>query len=278
MSAILLAFACALSYGFGDYFGGLATRTSPLFKVLPITVGTGLVSLLIAAPFLGADFNREAIIAGLLAGTFGVIGYIFVLKSLGLGPMGAVAPITALVAVIIPFSVGLIRGERLTITGSIGALLAMASIVLVSRSTVDATHPLTKTAAIYAVFGGFGFAGFLLSVSSAPVGSGLSPVITARSLTMVIFCVTAIVLWKSIAGKPVDTKRAMASGALDVWGGTTFMLASQRGQLVVISVIAALYPAITVLLARIFLKERLERHQVVGLYGAGIAVVLLTIS
>jgi drug/metabolite transporter (DMT)-like permease len=103
-------------------------------------------------------------------------------------------------------------------------------------------------------------------------------VITARSLTLIIFCVTALVLWKSLVGKPVDTKRAMASGALDVWGGTTFMLASQRGQLVVISVIAALYPAITVLLARIFLKERLERHQVVGLYGAGIAVVLLTIS
>ena len=61
----------------------------------------------------------------------------------------------------------------------------------------------------------------------------------------------------------------MASGALDVWGGTTFMLAAQRGQLVTISVIAALYPAITVLLARIFLKERLERHQVVGLFGAG---------
>jgi drug/metabolite transporter (DMT)-like permease len=192
--------------------------------------------------------------------------------------MGAVAPITALVAVIIPFSVGLFRGERLTVTGSIGALLAMASIVLVSRSTVDATHPLTTTAASFAVLGGFGFAGFLLSVSNAPVGSGLSPVITARSLTMVIFCVTALVLRKSMAGKPVDTKRAMASGALDVWGGTTFMLATQRGQLVIISVIAALYPAITVLLARVFLKERLERHQVLGLYGAGIAVVLLTIS
>jgi len=278
MAAILLAFACALSYGFGDYFGGLATRTSPLFKVLPITVGTGLLSLLIAAPFLGADFSREAVTAGLFAGTFGVVGYIFVLKSLGLGPMGAVAPITALVAVIIPFSVGLFRGERLTVTGSIGALLAMASIVLVSRSTIDATHPLTTTAASFAMLGGFGFAGFLLSVSSAPVGSGLSPVITARSLTMLIFCVTAVVLRKSMAGNPVDAKRAMASGALDVWGGTTFMLATQRGQLVIISVVAALYPAITVLLARVFLAERLERHQVIGLIGAGLAVILLTIS
>ncbi len=278
MSAILLAFACAFSYGFGDYFGGLATRKSPLLKVLPITVGTGLVSLLIATPFLGADFNRHAVTAGLSAGAFGIVGYIFVLKSLGLGPMGAVAPITALVAVIIPFSVGLFRGERLTLTGSIGALLAMASIVLVSRSTADATHPLSKTAVIYAIFGGFGFAGFLLSVSSAPVGSMLAPVIMARLVTLVVFCIAALATWKSIANNPVDYKRSMASGALDVWGGTTFMLAAQRGQLVVISVIAALYPAITVLLARIFLKERLERHQVIGLFGAGLAVVLLTVS
>jgi len=278
MSAILLAFACAFSYGFGDYFGGLATRKSPLFKVLPITVGTGLVVLLIATPFLGADFNRQAVISGLSAGVCGIVGYIFVLKSLGLGPMGAVAPITAVVAVIIPFSVGLFRGERLTFTGSIGALIAMASIVLVSRSTVDATHPLSRMAAIFAVLGGFGFAGFLLSVASAPVGSMLAPVITARVVTLVVFCVVAIVTWKSLVGRPVDYKRAMASGALDVWGGTTFMLAAQRGQLVVISVIAALYPAITVLLARVFLKERLERHQVVGLFGAGLAIVLLTTS
>ncbi|MFM1778294.1 MAG: hypothetical protein RL741_912, partial [Actinomycetota bacterium] len=144
MSAILLAFACAFSYGFGDYFGGLATRKSPLLKVLPITVGTGLVSLIIAAPFLGAQFSQQAVISGLFAGTCGIVGYIFVLKSLGLGPMGAVAPITALVAAFIPFSVGLFRGERLTVTGSIGALIAMASIVLVSRSTIDATHPLSK--------------------------------------------------------------------------------------------------------------------------------------
>ena len=152
----------------------------------------------------------------------------------------------------------------------------MASIVLVSRSTIDATHPLSKAAAIFAVLGGFGFAGFLLSVSSAPVGSVLAPVIVARSVTMVVFCTAAIFTWKSIVKSPVDYKRAMASGALDVWGGTTFMLAAQRGQLVTISVIAALYPAITVLLARIFLKERLERHQVVGLFGAGLAIVLLT--
>jgi drug/metabolite transporter (DMT)-like permease len=278
MSAIFLAFACAFSYGFGDYFGGLATRKSPLLKVLPITVGTGLVSLLIAAPVIGADFSRQAVISGLFAGTCGIVGYIFVLKSLGLGPMGAVAPITALVAAIIPFSVGLIRGERLTITGSLGALLAMASIVLVSRSTIDATHPISKAAAIYAVLGGIGFAGFLLSVSSAPIGSMLAPVIIARSVTMVVFCTAAIFTWKSIAKSPVDVKRAIASGALDVWGGTTFMLAAQRGQLVIISVIAALYPAITVLLARVFLKERLERHQVVGLIGAGLSIVLLTSS
>jgi hypothetical protein len=278
MVAILLEFGCALSYGFGDYFGGLATRHSPLLKVLPITVGTGLLSLLIALPFLGADFSRPAIISGLFAGTAGIAGYIFVMKSLGLGPMGAVAPITALIAVIIPFCVGLFRGERLTLTGSIGALLAMISIGLVSRSTIDATHPLTKTAAIYAVLGGLGFAGFLLGVSSAPDDSGLAPVIVGRIVTMVVFTVAMLVSWKRIADQPVDYKRAMASGALDVWGGVTFMMATQRGQMVLVSVIAALYPAITVLLARVFLKERLERHQVVGLFGAGIAVVLLTIS
>ena len=126
MSAILLAFACALSYGFGDYFGGLATRTSPLFKVLPITVGTGLASLLIAAPFLGADFNHDAVVAGLFAGTSGVVGYIFVLKSLGLGPMGAAATLIAngLGAEVIAID---IMEERLEFAKTLGAKHALNS-------------------------------------------------------------------------------------------------------------------------------------------------------
>jgi drug/metabolite transporter (DMT)-like permease len=278
MVAILLAFASAFSYGVADFFGGLATRRSPLLKVLPVITGTGLIALTLASPFLGAQFSRGAIIAGLLAGCSSLAGYVFVMRSLALGPMGAVAPITAVVAVVIPFTVGLVRGERMTLLGAIGAGLAMLSIALVSRSTEDATHPLSPKAAFTAVLGGLGFAGFLLGISSSPTGSGLAPVMLARVVSFTVFSMALIVKWKSVRAQPVDLKMSLASGSLDVWGGTAFMLGTRHGQLVLVSVIAALYPAFTVLLARVYLHERLERHQVVGLVSAAAAVTLLTVA
>lgn len=275
MTAVLLALVCALSYGIADFWGGLATRRGSIWKVLPVIVLTGIVTLLIAIPFFGADFSPGAIKAGIAAGLAGTLGYVFLMYGLALGPMSVVAPISALIGAIIPFGVGFLRGETLSTLGFIGAGLAFISIVLVSRSTEDASHPVTTKAVIVAIIAGLGIAGYLLGISSGPDDSGLAPVMVGRLVTGGIFIFIAIATWKTIRHGEIDYRLAIASGALDVVGGATFMLATRAGDLVLVAVLAALYPAFTVLLARIVLHERMERHQLLGLVGAGTAVLLL---
>lgn len=275
MTAIILALVCALSYGIADFWGGLATRRGSIWKVLPVIVLTGIVTLLIAIPFFGADFSSGAIKAGVAAGLAGTLGYVFLMYGLALGPMSVVAPISALIGAIIPFGVGFLRGETLSTLGFIGAGLAFISIVLVSRSTEDASHPVTTKAVIVAIIAGLGIAGYLLGISSGPDDSGLAPVMVGRLVTGGIFVFIAIATWKTIRHGEIDYRLAIASGALDVVGGATFMLATRAGDLVLVAVLAALYPAFTVLLARLVLHERMERHQLLGLVGAGTAVLLL---
>ena len=278
MTAVLLALVCALSYGIADFWGGLATRRGSIWKVLPVIVLTGIVTLLIAIPFFGADFSSGAIKAGIAAGLAGTLGYVFLMYGLALGPMSVVAPISAVIGAIIPFGVGFLRGETLSAVGFIGAGLAFISIVLVSRSTEDASHPVTTKAVIVAIIAGLGIAGYLLGISSGPDDSGLAPVMVGRLVTGGIFIFIAIATWKTIRHGEIDYRLAIASGALDVVGGATFMLAARAGDLVLVAVLAALYPAFTVLLARLVLHERMERHQLLGLVGAGTAVLLLVTS
>lgn len=273
-----MALVCALSYGIADFWGGLATRRGSIWKVLPVIVATGIVTLLIAIPFFGADFSSGAVKAGIAAGLAGTIGYIFIMYGLALGPMSVVAPISAVIGAIIPFGVGFLRGETLSTVGFIGAGLAFISIVLVSRSTEDATHPVTAKAVIVAIIAGLGIAGYLLGISGGPDDSGLAPVMVGRLVTAGIFIFIAMATWKTIRNGQIDYRLAIASGALDVVGGATFMLATRAGDLVLVVVLAALYPAFTVLLARLVLHERMERHQLLGLVGAGAAVLLLVTS
>jgi drug/metabolite transporter (DMT)-like permease len=278
MTAIILALMCAFSYGVADFWGGLATRRGSIWKVLPIIVAAGILTLLLAVPFLGATFSQGAILAGIAAGLSGTVGYIFLMYGLALGPMSVVAPISAVMGSIIPFAVGLLRGETLSTLGFIGAGLALVSIVLVSRSTSDATHPVTAKAVIVAIIAGIGIAGYFLGISGGPDDSGLAPVIVGRLVTGGIFIVIAIAKWKTIREGAIDYKLAIASGSLDVVGGATFMLATRAGDLVLVAVVAALYPAFTVVLARFILHERMEQHQLFGLLSAGASVALLASS
>ncbi len=278
MTAILLALVCAFAYGIADFWGALATRRASILKVLPVIVISGIVMLLCFWPFLGADFSHDAIRAGLFAGLSGVFGYALVMYSLALGPMSVVAPLTAVTAAIIPFTVGIVRGDQLSPVSLLGAAIALISIVLVSRTTEDATHPITRKAVVSALLAGVAVSGYLLGISSGPTNSGIAPVLVARCFTGALFVIAALTQIKRLGQEEPNYKLAIASGSLDVWGGTGFMLATRHGALALVSVIGALYPALTVLLARIVLHERLERHQVIGLGGAGLAVVLLTLG
>ena len=117
MIALSLAALSAVLYGIGDFWGGLASRQTHILKALPTILISGTITVLALIPWLGADYSRGAIIGGVVAGTFGSAGFFLVYRALALGPMGVASAIVAVEAAAIPYFVGLLRGDRLTLMG-----------------------------------------------------------------------------------------------------------------------------------------------------------------
>ena len=143
MFAVVLSLLSALLYGVGDFWGALATRRSHILQILPTILISGTLSVFATIPLLGADFNTESVKYGIVAGCFGTAGFIIFYRALAIGPMGIASAIIAVISTSIMYAVDVAKGTHVSTMGIVGALLAMASIVLVSRSTEDASHPVT---------------------------------------------------------------------------------------------------------------------------------------
>ena len=278
MLAIVLSLAAAIAYGVGDFWGGLSSRRTHMVRVLPVILFTGTITIVALVPFLGATFAPEAMTSGALAGVFGTAGFFLVYYALALGPMGVASAIIAVLAAAIPYIFGLVRGDVITPLGVIGAAIAFVSILLVCKTTEDATHPVTQKTVIVSIFGGFAVSGFFLSLALAPESSGLAPILVTRCIQLSVFVVLFVLLRNRVAKGQPDLGMATGSGVFDALAAAAFIFATHTGQLAIVAVITNLYPAVTVLFAHYVIHERLERHQIFGLIGACLSVGLLTLA
>ncbi len=284
---IVLALLCALSYGSGDFFGGLATKRVHPLVVGWVAHGLVLVPISTAALLLGSgDPAALDVVWGAAGGLCGAFGLLMLYFSLSRGPMSVVAPITAVVAATVPIIFGAVRGERpstLQWVGIVGALLA----ILVMSSSGDAIgesptviQPLTLAASLGA---GLGFGVFFIALDQTTDGSGLWPLVFGRfssfvTFSALIFCVPAIRERVSVASLKPSFGVIAVSALFDLVANVFYLLAVRRGLLSVVSVISSLYPASTVVLASTILHEKLSRIQVLGLATASLSVVLVAAS
>ncbi len=295
--AALLAALSALSFGVGDFFGGLSARRI-VAQVTTVTAqATGLVLVVGASAFVGGSPSGGDLVIGAAAGVAGAIGLVLFYWSMSKGPMSVVAPISAVMSALVPVRAGVLDGERPAPLAVAGILLALPAIVLISRepssaeaatseAVVEASvhvHVPPRVAAfgglpvVAAALGGIGFGLFFTILSHSSDDSGLWPIASARSAA-VLLTLTAIVFTRPGAPDPRGVGLAVAAGCLDVTGNAFYLFASRQGLLTLVGVIGAMYPASTVVLARAVLGERLARHQLAGLAVAAVAVVAIAIA
>ncbi len=273
--AALLALSAAVAYGVGDFLGGLAARRVPPTAVVLWSHIVGLSMLVAAAPLVGGDVTREALAIGAAAGVLGGAGVTFFYRALAAGAMSVVAPIAALLSAAVPVVVGLGAGERPSGGALAGIALALGAVVLVSREPPSAAAPLRWQALALAVAAGVGFGLFFVTVDRAGGAAGLWPLVSARLASVSLFAglgaarLTSAALPRGAAGP------AVGCGLLDAGANIFYLLALAHGLLSVVSVLTALYPATTVLLARYVLGERLSPVQRAGLATAAVAAVLI---
>ena len=297
---VLLGLLAGVTYGAADFIGGLASRRSSTLSVVVISQLSGLVVLLLLLPVLpAATPSQSDLIWGLLAGLGGAAGITLLYRGLAIGRMSLVSPITAVVAAIVPLAAGLVARERPSVPALIGVAIALVAVVLISttempgepasnaapglvgspglRNTAGAVRTWwLQPGLIEAVLSGIGIGIFYVLIAHTSRHAGLWPLACSRSASMGILVVLALVSKRSLAPQRDSVAAIIFAGIIDMLANALFLVATRFGLLSIVAVLASLYPASTVLLARIVLNEKLSKLQLAGVACALVAIGLIS--
>ncbi|MFD9724983.1 EamA family transporter [Streptomyces sp. NPDC059072] len=278
MIALLLALGSSLAYGCADFLGGLGARKAHVLRTVMIAAPASLTIELLLWPFLGASFAPATLAWGAASGVASAAAFALLYRTLAIGPMNVLSPITALISAMLPVGVGLVQGEHLGPAGLIGLPLALAAVVMVSAGHGAKSARPSRTALLSAFGAGAAIALQLVFLHQAPSDSGVGPLIVGRAVSSAVTLAAAGVMFRRLGPEKPAYAVSAAAGALDSVANLLFLLAARSGDLAVVAVITALYPAGTVLLARSVLAERIHRGQLIGLGTAAVAVSLLALT
>ncbi len=274
--AVLLALCSATTYGVGDFFGGLAAKraSAPAVLLWSHVAGLGLVGA--ATLVVSGQATAGDLALGALGGLCVAVGIGLLYQALSIGPMSAVAPVTALLAAAVPVVAGFAQGERPAGTAMVGMAAALVAIVLVSAEGGGSLRPSDLRGVRLALGAGLGFGLFFVALSHTHDGAGLWPLVAARTASVAVVGGLAL-LGRIDPRVPRGETRILTAGAgaLDATANVLYLLAIRQGLLSVVSVLASLYPASTVVLAWIVLRERFAPMQRAGLLLAVPAAILM---
>jgi len=275
----LLAGLASLSFGVGDFIGGVATRRAPAVSIVitsQLVGGSGIVIAAIVASDRMAGPTEFA--WGALAGLAGGVGVVLLYHALATTRMSVTAPVTALTGTATPVVFGVMIGERPSTLAWAGIALGMVAIVLISRSPDDPDSELRggSRSVILGGTAGLAFGLFGILISRTGTEAGLWPLVGARAASISLLILVALVM-----GKPIVAARgrglAAWAGTLDMAANVMYLVAVRQELLSLITVIMAMYPVATVSLARVVLHERVQRIQMVGFAGGVIAILLIVV-
>jgi drug/metabolite transporter (DMT)-like permease len=273
---ILFALAAGFVWGSGDFTGGFATRRASPYQVLALSALSGLVVLVIAALALRETLpSLRGGVWAMLGGVTGAVGIATLYYALSIGHAASIAPTAGVISAALPvvydaFTHGLPPATRLA-----GFGVAMAGIWLVSASGGTAGGQ-TRREFLLACLAGAAFGGFFICLGLVDAGKIITPLIITRSFTLLtglgLIAIKRLPL-PALTGNPP----ALLAGLLDAGGNLFFILAKQNTRLDVVAVLASLYPAATVLLSALILKEKISPRQGAGVVACLAAIVLITV-
>ena len=279
MISILLGLTSAISWGAGDFTGGLAARKTGAYRAVFYGEVIGLALLFVvvfATPQPMPDFN--SILLSMAAGALGTVGLMLLYTAMAQGKMSIAAPVSALLAAALPVIVGMLTAGFPGYFTLLGFGFALAAIWLISQSEDGVKDILTHLSDLrLPLLAGVGFGSYFVLMNAATRQTTFWPMVysrTAGTLAMALFIIVRRDSFVTVrAAWPV----MILNGILDVGGNFFYVLAGQAGRLDISAVLSSLFPGSTVILAWIILKERLTRTQWLGILCALVAIILFTI-
>jgi uncharacterized membrane protein len=286
--AVVLGLAAALLYGGADFAGGLLSRRNGslavnLFAAAPAAVVAWAAVVLMS----GSRPPLSAIGWGLASGIGGGVGTLLLYRGLSRGQMSVVGPVSAVGAAVLPVAVGMVLGERPSIFTSLGILVALPAIALVASSgkaTIEQAS--TGKAAGGGVFRagltdglGAGLAFGLMFVGLARAGdnAGLWPIACEQTSAFLLMVALALRARRSVRLRPRAAAASTLVGVAGLVATLSYFSATHAGLLAIVAVLTSLYPGVTVLLARVFLREQFSAAQRAGLALCALAVAAIAL-
>jgi uncharacterized membrane protein len=278
--AILLALVSAACYGTSDFLAGLLSRSYAAEPATALVIGLEALGSAVAVVIdPGHGASVRAVGWGVVSGVGGGIGALSLYRGFAAGAMTVVGTVSGVLAAVVPVIVGLALGNHLSLGEAVGIAIAVPAIALVSWQPHAEDADGARSGALYGALAGCGFALLFIGLDRAGTRAGMWPLFSGQ---VVAFCIVLpFAAGKLVhAGRPSlrDLPYGVSSGLLATGAALFFLLATGHGELSIVAVIASLYPAFTVLLARVVLTERWSRLQVVGLLVAAGSVVLVSLS
>ncbi|HUV26379.1 MAG TPA: DMT family transporter [Anaerolineales bacterium] len=276
LMVILLGLSSAFSWGAGDFSGGYASKRTSAYSVVVMSQFVSLVILSVGVYLINAGpFSLEAAFMGAIAGLCGSAGLVALYTGLARGPMGVVAPVTAVVAAVVPVLFSIFQIGIPGPTDLIGIMIALGAVWMISSGKKEANVHIEDLG--LSVFAGLGFGLFFILIAKASAQAVLWPLIFARSSSIIAILLVGLLL-RRIERPALDQLPIIAlSGIFDTGGNIFYILATRYGRLDIAAVLSSLYPAATVFLAWMILKEKLSRRQWVGVILVFTAVILIAI-
>jgi drug/metabolite transporter (DMT)-like permease len=276
LSVVVFGLLASLSWGAGDFSGGFATRRQSVVSVLLVAHAVGLAFFIVLALIAREPFPPASdLIWGALAGLAGAVGLGALYTALAAGRMGLAAPIVGVIAAIIPVFVSIVASGLPGWLQILGFMVGLVSLWLVSYS--GGQVPERRIVGL-ALLAGLGFGLFLVLIDRVQSGAVFWPLAAARAASFSVM--VAVTVWTRQTWRPSGNRQWMTitlSGVLDALANAFFVIATQTGRLDVAAVTSSLYPAATILLAWLILKERIARLQLIGIAAALLAIILISL-
>ncbi|MCP4303418.1 MAG: DMT family transporter [bacterium] len=273
--AVLLALAAATFSGSGDFLGGVASRRDRVMPVVLVNHLAGVATVLILGPMFGGSLSQSTIVWGSIAGLSGAMAVVALYSGFAKSSIAVVSPIAAVGAAVWPVLWQIVRGDMPTAIVLGGIVLGLIAIWTISSGGHLHDADNVAVGVRYGLLAGIGFGGLLIFLSLAADASGIWSLLPARVAGSMVMLIVAA----RVPGPLLPNREAMppsiGAGVLVTLGNGMFVLATTEGSLAVVSVIAAMFPAATVLLAWLVLGERLTPQRRIGLVLALVAVALV---
>ncbi len=272
---VAFGLASAAFWGAGDFCGGLASKRVHVYSVIITSQIIGVILLIgLALAFSEVMPPPDHLLFGGVGGVAGAIGLIALYRALATSRMGLAAPVAGVIGAALPVIVGAVTEGWPSVPQFIGFGLAFVAVWFISR--VDDAAFRWRDLGL-PLMAGLGFGVFFVFIGRASATAVLWPLVAARLSSLGTMLVIATIHRQPRLTPALHLPLIVLVGVMEVGGNAFYALAGQVGRLDVAAVVSSLYPATTVWLAWLVLKERMTRIQTIGIVAALAAIVLISL-